>query len=133
MYSLVSHLSGIYPLSEMHSLLVTLYVTEYLIGIYQPLTIYQSVHTTYFTVSGNFSMGPKDSKEHPKSSKDPKSHIYIFFWASDPIHVIVNCSVWPCPCPVLLEERIPSIKFQPFLINQLLVHLIIYFCISVPF
>ena len=42
------------------------------------------------------------------------------------------CSVWPClpsihhamvtPCPVLLEERTPSIKhpFSPFLINQLL-------------
>ena len=32
MYSLVSPLSSIYPLPTMHSLLVTLYVTEYLIG-----------------------------------------------------------------------------------------------------
>ena len=30
MYSLVSLLSGIYPLPAMHALLVTLYVTEYL-------------------------------------------------------------------------------------------------------
>ena len=35
MYSLVSLLSGIYPLPAIHSLLVTLYVTEYLIGINQ--------------------------------------------------------------------------------------------------
>ena len=34
MYSLVSLLSSIYPLPAMHSLLVTLYVTEDLIGIY---------------------------------------------------------------------------------------------------
>ena len=33
MYSLVSLLSRIYPLLAMHSLLVTLYITEYLIGI----------------------------------------------------------------------------------------------------
>ena len=26
--------------------------------------------------------------------------------------------VWPCPCPVLLEEWIPSIKFQPFISFQ---------------
>ena len=32
MYSLVSLLSGIYPLLAMHSLLVTLYVTEYFVG-----------------------------------------------------------------------------------------------------
>ena len=41
MYSLVSLLSGIYPLPAMQSLLVT----------YQLLTIYQGVHTTYFTLS----------------------------------------------------------------------------------
>ena len=35
MYSLVSLLSGIYPLPAMHSLLVALYVTEYLTGINQ--------------------------------------------------------------------------------------------------
>ena len=33
MYSLVSLLSNIYPLPAMHSLLVTSYVMEYLIGI----------------------------------------------------------------------------------------------------
>ena len=37
MYSLVSLLSGIYPLTAMHSLLVTLYMTEYLISINQRL------------------------------------------------------------------------------------------------
>ena len=34
MYSFVSLLSGIYPLPAMHSLLVTLYVMEYLISNY---------------------------------------------------------------------------------------------------
>ena len=37
MYSLVSLLSNIYPLPAMHSLLVTSYVMEYLIGINQRL------------------------------------------------------------------------------------------------
>ena len=41
-YSLVSLLSGIYPLLAMHSLLVTLYVTEYLIGnIIFYMTVYE--------------------------------------------------------------------------------------------
>ena len=35
MYSLISLLSGIYPLPAMHPLLVTLYVTEYVIDINQ--------------------------------------------------------------------------------------------------
>ena len=41
MYSLVSLLSGIYPLPAMHSLLVTLYVTEHLIGIKQRVTYFR--------------------------------------------------------------------------------------------
>ena len=55
MYSLVSLLSGIYPLPAMHSLLVKLYLTKYLIGINSPykrdfVTLNKAgVHITYFT------------------------------------------------------------------------------------
>ena len=39
MHSPVSLLSGFYPLPAMHSLLVTLYVAEYVIGINQRLLV----------------------------------------------------------------------------------------------
>ena len=44
MYSLVTLPSGIYLIPAMHSLLVTLYVMEYVIGINQRLSKWQPCH-----------------------------------------------------------------------------------------
>ena len=64
MYSLVSLLSRIYPLPAMHSLIVTLYVMEYLISINQRLSFTVSKHLCSLFEEILVSLGSKLYQKH---------------------------------------------------------------------